>query len=125
MNTLTKKAVLLSWLFLVPGSSALAWNEKDTYWEMAYLAAHVADWGQTRDIASHCGAGLYYETNPVLGRCPSTAWVNTYFIGTALLHMGVANALPTKYRRLFQGGTLAMELNYVNSNAKIGLQVNF
>ena len=124
-----KKVVprFLAFLVLAFGLSApaIAWTEKDTAWQLAYLSAHIADWGQTRDIAAQCGSGLYYETNPVLGRCPSSQWVNTYFIGTALLHAGVANILSPKMRRLFQAGTLGMELNYIKSNANIGLKINF
>ena len=123
-KSITQFAAILSLIFAMSGQAA-AWSDKDTAWQLAYLSSHVADWGQTRDIAAQCGRGLYYETNPILGRCPSTQWVNTYFIGTALIHAGVANMLPGKYRRLFQAGTMLMELNYVNSNANIGLKINF
>jgi len=119
------KIVLLSLLLAFSAPSAHAWTDKDTFWETLYLSAHVADWGQTRDIAAQCSEGYYYETNPVLGKCPTAQWVNTYFLGTALLHASVAQMLPSKYRRLFQVGTLGMELNYINSNASIGLRVNF
>ncbi|MDH5232257.1 MAG: hypothetical protein OEZ58_20790 [Gammaproteobacteria bacterium] len=116
---------LLVALFLLFPLNANAWSEKDTLWEGAYLLAHVADWGQTRDIALQCSQGLYYEMNPVIGRCPNVHWVNTYFLGTALLHIGVANLLPQKYRRMFQAGTLGMELNFVNNNSNIGLTIKF
>ena len=102
-----------------------AWSKKDTYWEAAYMATHLADWGQTLDIASQCESGAYYETNPVMGKCPSAQTVNAYFIGTALLHYGVAKALPRKYRRMFQAGTIGMELSYITNNASIGLNVKF
>lgn len=116
--------VVLS-LNVVFSSSSFAWSDKDTAWELVYLSAHVADWGQTRDIASQCESGAYYETNPVLGKCPTVNWVNSYFIGTALLHAGAANVLPPKYRRMFQLGTLGMEMNYIANNASIGLRINF
>jgi len=104
---------------------ANAWSKKDTYWETAYLVTHLADWGQTLDIASQCETGNYYETNPVMGKCPSAQTVNAYFLGTALLHYGVAHALPRKYRRMFQAGTIAMELSYITNNASIGLNIKF
>jgi hypothetical protein len=119
------RSLLLIGVLAGAATPAMAWTERDTAWQIAYLAAHIADWGQTRDIASQCEQGLYYETNPILGRCPSHQWVNAYFLGTALLHAGVASALPSKMRRLFQAGTLAMELNYVSNNANIGLRINF
>jgi len=113
--------------FCGSSSNAMAWNwtEKDSMWQLAYLAVHVADWGQTRDIAAQCEGGGYYETNPVLGRCPSAQWVNTYFLGTALLHTGLAHWMPGKYRRMFQAATIGMEVGYVTNNARIGLNVRF
>lgn len=105
--------------------SAYAWNHEDTLWESTYLMAHIADWGQTRDIAVQCDSGAYYETNPIIGKCPTVNWVNNYFIATALAHVGIATMLPKKYRRLFQMGTLAMEVGYISNNARIGLRANF
>lgn len=118
-----KLLVLLVILFV--SSSANAWSKKDTYWELAYLTTHVTDWGQTLDISSQCRSGNYYETNPVMGTCPSAQTVNAYFLGTALLHYGVAQMLPRKYRRMFQAGTMGMQLSYITNNASIGLNVKF
>jgi len=116
--------VILLSLFLA-STSANAWSKKDTYWEAAYLTTHLADWGQTLDIARQCESGTYYETNPVMGKCPSAQTVNAYFLATALLHYGAAHMLPPKYRRMFQIGTIGMELSYIANNASIGLNVNF
>jgi len=113
-------------LGLLAISPAQAWTSDDTLWQSAYLTAHVADWGQTRDIAAHCDStGKYYEVNPILGSCPSTGAVNTYFLSTAILHTGAAYMMPRKYRRMFQVGTLGMQMNFVNSNKQIGLKFNF
>lgn len=107
-------------------TNAQAWTDEDTMWETAYLAAHITDWGQTRDISAHCSTtGKYYETNPILGDCPSQQMVNTYFLGTALAHITVARMLPKKYRRMFQAGTLGMQINFINNNKEIGLKINF
>lgn len=101
------------------------WDWSDTAVESMYFAAHITDWGQTRDIARQCGEGLYAETNPIIGRCPSIGRVNTYFFATALLHAGIATILPKKYRRMFQVGTLGMQIGYISNNANIGLKVSF
>ncbi|MDH5301143.1 MAG: hypothetical protein OEW58_07260 [Gammaproteobacteria bacterium] len=107
-------------------SPAQAWSTQDSMWQGAYLTAHVADWGQTRDISVHCNSGgSYSETNLLLGRCPSLAEVNSYFLGTAILHTGAAYLIPHKYRRAFQLSTLGMQLNFVNNNKQIGLKFNF
>ena len=110
---------------LTAASGAQAWTDKDTAWEVAYLTAHIADWGQTLDISAQCSTGAYSETNKILGSCPSGQKVNAYFLGTALLHYGVAQMLPGNYRRMFQAGTLAMEIGFVSNNTKIGLNVKF
>lgn len=110
---------------LLVSTQSFAWTKEDTAWESAYLMAHIADWGQTRDIASQCGVGTYAETNPLLGSCPETNWVNTYFMATALAHVALTTVLPKKYRRMFQVGTLAMEIGYVSNNASIGLRASF
>ncbi len=125
---MTKRTAYIFILFLgvaFTSSGANAWSKKDTYWEVAYLTTHLTDWGQTLDIASQCGSGTYYETNPVMGRCPSAQTVNAYFAATALLHYGVAHALPPKYRRMFQAGTIGMQLSYIANNASIGLNMKF
>jgi len=117
-------AAILAFMLFTPAANA--WTKQDTMWETAYLTAHVADWGQTRDIAKHCSStGKYQESNALLGECPSAQMVNAYFVGTALLHTGVAHMLPRKYRRMFQVGTLGMQLNVINSNKQIGLKVSF
>ncbi|HFE37957.1 MAG TPA: hypothetical protein ENK06_06005 [Gammaproteobacteria bacterium] len=124
---MTKRAAyLLVILSLFCASSAAnAWSKKDTYWQSAYFLTHLADWGQTLDIANQCSSGSYYETNPVMGKCPSAQTVNAYFAATALIHYGVAHMLPPKYRRMFQIGTMGMQLSYIANNASIGLNLNF
>ena len=125
MNKKLSVKFLVLLVLILACSSANAWSKKDTYWEAAYLATHVADWGQTLDISSQCQSGAYYETNVIMGKCPSGQTVNAYFLGTALLHYGVAHMLPRKYRRMFQAGTMGMELSYITNNASIGLNVKF
>ena len=107
------------------GKKTENWNNWDTTFEIAYLATHIADWGQTRNLSSLCQTGAYQETNIILGDCPSTQAVNAYFLGTALIHAGIAYALPQKYRRLFQSATFAAQLGVVSSNASIGIKVKF
>jgi len=102
-----------------------AWDHWDTTMEVAYFLTHAADWGQTRSISGQCQAGTYYETNPILGECPSVQTVNAYFLGTALLHAGVSYMLPKKYRRVFQTTTFAAQLGVVSSNASIGVKMQF
>ncbi|MDH5301144.1 MAG: hypothetical protein OEW58_07265 [Gammaproteobacteria bacterium] len=102
------------------------WSNHDTAWEATYMAVHLADWGQTRDIAAHCNGDLnYYEKNPLLGSCPSTTTVDVYFLTTGVLHYKIAQTLSPRYRRMFQVGTLALQINSINNNKKIGLKISF
>lgn len=121
------RKMIIALLAVLASTSAQAstWTSEDTAWELAYLASHVADWGQTRDISAQCQTGAYYETNPVMGKCPTSNLVNTYFLGTALAHLAVAHMLPTKYRRTFQSTTFAMQMGFVTNNANIGLSIKF
>lgn len=126
MNKKALQSIIAAILMLLLTPAAHAWTEKDTLWETAYLATHITDWGQTRDIARHCSSsGAYFETNPVLGTCPSVETVNNYFIGTAMVHAAVAHMLPAKYRRMFQMGTIGIQMNFISNNSRIGLEVNF
>lgn len=134
-----KSLALVSFLALIISSSSAfawspsaakvkdrnAWDNWDTAMEVAYFVSHAADWGQTRSIAGQCQDGTYYETNPILGECPTVQTVNAYFLGTALLHAGVSYVLPKKYRRIFQTATFAAQLGVVSSNASIGIKMQF
>lgn len=87
------------------------------------MALHVADWGQTLDIADH--PERFYERNPVLGRHPSRGEVNRWFLGTALLHPVVSYVLPKPYREVWQYVTIGVEVGCVGSNARIGVGFGF
>jgi hypothetical protein len=91
--------------------------------EAAYLALHVADWGQTRNIAKH--PDTWHETNPILGKHPSTSDVDRYFALTGLGHVALSKLLedsPT-LKNWFQGMTIMMEAGTVRKN-KINFGIN-
>lgn len=122
-HSLMLMAALALFLF---AQGASPWSHQDTLWESAYLTAHFIDWGQTRYLANKCDSGeIYRERNRLLGDCPSRDTVNTYFIGTGLLHIGIARMLTGKYRRLFQAGTFGLQLGVINNNTKVGLKIHF
>ena len=84
------------------------------------------DWAQTRDISQNCKVGGgFFETNPLIGHCPSMNRVNGYF---ALSFVGVyelADTLEPRYRDAFLYGLGALELSVTTHNAHIGLQMKF
>jgi hypothetical protein len=109
-------------------------------------ASIVADWGQTRNIATDtrtyrpytdactvCGAAdrqeyRFKETGPArlfIGEHPSVGKVNAYFIGSLLVHNGIMLALPEKYRPYYAGVVSAYEVSAVIRNNSIGIKIDF
>ncbi len=89
-------------------------------------ASIVADWGQTRYIASH--PQQYSESGPAqmfIGSHPHRDKVDAYFIGSLLLNNGIMIALPKKYRPYYAGGVMAVETYFVVQNNSIGIKVQF
>jgi hypothetical protein len=108
--------------------------------EAAVIASLIIDWGQTRDLAKQdikvvrtydtgwevtklCKDNT--ETNPLLGRFPSLASVNRYFISALILQPIILRMMSHKWRMRFLTGTLAIQLVMVNHNRQIGLKVRF
>jgi hypothetical protein len=115
-------AFIVSSLSTLP-AAASDWTAEDTAWQASFLALHVVDWGQTRDIAAQ--PNRYHETNPILGEHPSQARVDRYFAATAILHTAVAYTLPPKWRRAWQYVSIGYQAGFVASNYNIGLRINF
>lgn len=80
----------------------------------------VADWGQTRDIATNPD---YYEANKILGTHPSIGDVNVYFI-TSLAAINVGYYLmPVKYRDTFALIVAARRSSSVFNNYSLGIRI--
>jgi hypothetical protein len=115
-------ATLAAMAFLLLSSSlayADEWTMADTVREATYLALHVADWSQSHYIADH--PSEYHETNPILGRHPSSDNVNIYFAATALIHPLISYVLPSPYRQWWQYITIGVEAVTVGNNARLGI----
>jgi len=102
------------------------WTRQDTYRETACAAISIADWGQTLNIQDcyHQGTGAW-EQNPILGRHPSRAQINTYFAASIGLHYLIARMLPAEWRHAFQYVSLGFEAGIVTHNYHLGFQVRF
>jgi hypothetical protein len=114
--------VLLAVVLLAGTAQAAEWTGVEVAKEAAVLALFAIDARQTMDIKNVPGL---YEVNPVLGRFPSDVRVRNYFLTAALVHVGVAHALPTKYRNWLIDGTLALEVVVIGNNKRIGLSARF
>lgn len=128
------KPLAAALLLLASTARADEWTPADTAFQLAYTAAHVADYGQTLDIADKCGRvwpdGVFHpknphELNPVLGRCPARGKVHAYMLSTLVAHVVVARLLPQPYRRLWQVGGLGVEVYWAQHNARMGLNFAF
>ena len=114
---------LLIFLFPSKTHSFDRWSDADKTREIVYLTLHAADWGQTLDISKN--PTLHTEGNPILGEHPSVGRVNSYFVATALLHVGAVHVLPAAWRPAFQYFWIGVEAGVVHHNYKAGLRFNF
>lgn len=99
-----------------PKEDKWKWTTGDTVRELATLALIGMDWHQTRDFRAKGRP----ERNPILGRYPSRARVNT-LIGAAMVgHPVAARLLPKPLRQVLQYGTIIGEVDAVSNNWKKG-----
>jgi len=97
------------------------WTKQDKILEGMYLTLHTMDWMQTR----HADWDRFYETNPILGRSPSKAKTDLYFLMTGVLHPVVTHLLPEEWRAWWQGITIGVEAVTVGNNFSIGMTMGF
>jgi hypothetical protein len=121
-----KKTVVVLMLMFSAGTAFAAhdeWTADDTKRQAAYLLVYVADWNQTRYIATHKNI---MEINPILGEHPSVSRVDGYFMAVAVIHTGIAYLLPAEWRKAFQYVTLGFEAGIVTGNYyRSGIQISF
>jgi hypothetical protein len=132
MNKLTKFLALFAITSTVSmcgisPAKATEWDSttKALYW--SGVALIVADWAQTRDIASRVspdGSRVYKELNPLLPEHPSMAQVNRHFVGGLVLHYALTEVLPQPYKRYFQMGTIVVQSGVVANNTNAGVRFN-
>lgn len=99
------------------------WTAKDTMFEAWNVGLQVIDWGQTKNIVNN--PDLYYEGNSFLGKHPSHAEVDRFFLVTIVGHGVVSYLLPRDYREVWQLVTVGMHIGNVKRNYDIGLKVDF
>lgn len=106
------------------------WDTTNTTLEVAYQLASVMDWAQTTNFSQHPHEpfhGKYgvEEQNPILGKHPDRASINTYFALTGALHALGSAYLREPYRTWFQGISLGVEGGQVLRNYNIGIEAKF
>lgn len=107
----------ISILCLLPSLPARAdsWTKADTALEGSFAALLIADYFQTRQITDD---GM--ESNPIIGDDGRTCPPEIYFPAIALAHFAVARTLPGRWRTLFQGVTIGLEIDTIHTNLEAG-----
>jgi hypothetical protein len=95
------------------------WTREDKTLASMLTTALVIDWAQTRNLS----ASGHFELNPILGRQPSTARINTYFLFTAFAGYLILDATPN--RTLWLKALTALEVGVISHNYYIGVRANF
>jgi hypothetical protein len=99
-----------------------SWSRADINRQLLYSAFVIADWGQTRDIATRDD---HREANKIMGPEPSLSTVNTYFVSILILNYLAVDYMPAKYRPYFQTISIAIHADAVYHNYSIGVNFRF
>lgn len=92
------------------------WSHQDTILEMTSQASLMADFYQTEEAISYYGGG---EQNPIIGPRGERVPPAIYFPVAGILHMGIAAALPPKWRTAFQGVTIGVQAKTIYGNHQV------
>jgi hypothetical protein len=124
------KRLVATLALLMAATSARAdwtrgWDTTDTVLQLAFTATTAVDWLQTVHFTQRkIGGYQHEETNPVLGRYPSRAWVNTAIPLSIVGHALVSWLLPKPYRAMWQASWIGVEAYAVGRNFGAGVSVS-
>lgn len=90
--------------------------------EAAFDTELFLDYKQSIQIKDHPGM---YEVNPLIGSHPTDAHYRNYFITASLLHLGITELMPEKYRTAWQTGGIIVEGIQLGKNKQLGLTIKF
>jgi hypothetical protein len=92
-------------------SGCVGWTHVNTAAEVLFVGTQFIDYRQTDEAVGYCAEG-----NPLIGRCGQVTSPAGYFLLTTLLHVGIAAALPKRWREVFQAVTFVSQAANVYSN---------
>ena len=98
------------------------WTTTEKTLGVAALVLHTIDWRQTSYIAKN--PHRFHETNPLIGRYPSTGRVNGYFLASGLVIAGLAHYFP-EWRPILLGVYVGGQIANTHRNYQLGLRVSF
>lgn len=124
-NSLIKSMALILCVATSAGCSVMGnrsyepWSESDTRREVVYQLGNIYDALQTNEIRSNA---IVEEGNfagrAFMGPEPKSGDVALYFSSLAVSHYLVSLALPSRLRKYWQGGTVALQWYTVYNNCK-------
>ena len=92
------------------------WTPVQSALEVTTLIALDIDYHQTLRIHEYPRA---WESNPLLGKHPSSARIKTYFPIATLAQFLIADSLETPARNMFLGGLLVLEIGVTSKNRRL------
>lgn len=119
------KAVIVALFLLAPLSAHAGdkWDSVDLGLFAGFQALTLVDYAQTRHITDN--PNRFYERNKILGTHPDAAAVAHYFVARNVLMWGVAEVLPSDFRKLFLGSSIGLQFYYVQSNYRLGVKLEY
>lgn len=122
--TLNRFCMIIAMLLITMGIIKECQAKEDYTLETLTTVAMVADWGTTLDIENHQDI---YESNPIMGKHPTRATVNTYFISKLVLHYYINRWCEPchSYREYWNFVQFSLSADAVLNNYQLGLKINF
>lgn len=102
---------------------AFAWSEKDVVWESAFVAATIAESKQNLAGASACSVST--ASGQLSGLSADLGCLNTAAITNLVIHAGISSLLPSKYRRMFQQGSVGFDLSQSEPVTRVAVSLEF
>lgn len=93
----------------------------DKYLLTASTLGLFGDYAQTRQISQMDDR---HETNPALGRNPTTAEINRYFGAILIMNTALTKA-PKMYRKFAWASIAATQITSITQNSSIGIGFKF
>lgn len=121
-----KKAITALLLSKVLTAQA-GWNEWDSTDQALFVASSLAitaDWATTRYGVRSPVKGVY-ETNPILGKYPTTSKVDAYFILLLATNYIAADLMPNEYRGLYLTVRTTSHGYAASKNIELGWRMRF
>lgn len=81
-------------------------------------ASLALDWWKTRGYAADSWPGRSEETNPLMGRAPSTGRVDLYFASFVAVNAVVWYLMPERWRSVVPTGILAVQAQAAYRNIR-------